>query len=182
MTYSRDEQEGDDPAASAEIYEASSQVTCLVHSLWIRSNNRLHFAFMIWMWRLAKVKLVVLLDCSLPRMWIKHYARIQNSSNRSVLVNQQIKNQGERISRIGLVIIEYYYYILDFSSYVAWSYFCLASISLYLRNSTKFSNTSSARSRSSLSFESMLFIFFLSRGITCFNFVSSCPSTNTGVS
>ena len=32
-TYSRDEQEGDDPAASAEIYEASSQVTCLVYSL-----------------------------------------------------------------------------------------------------------------------------------------------------
>jgi hypothetical protein len=33
MTYSRDEQEGDDPAASSEIYEASSQVTCLVYLL-----------------------------------------------------------------------------------------------------------------------------------------------------
>jgi hypothetical protein len=34
--YSRDEQEGDDPAASAEIYEASSQVTCLVSCLEIK--------------------------------------------------------------------------------------------------------------------------------------------------
>jgi hypothetical protein len=39
VTYGRDEQEGDDPAASAEIHETSTEVTCLVHYL-RGSNNR----------------------------------------------------------------------------------------------------------------------------------------------
>ena len=60
ITDSRDEQEGDDPAASAEIHETSSQVTCLVQTLWYALIDRRLFAFMIWTLRLVKARLVAL--------------------------------------------------------------------------------------------------------------------------
>jgi hypothetical protein len=168
----------------------ASQVICLVPYPSFQVNGRRHSASTIWTSKPAKAKPVDLPVSFLPKTSSKRSAIIPSLSRKSVRVSNPAKSPGERISRIGLEITNFLSFWFRRGYLCSRQFLCcreyhayLASSSLYLINSVKFSMTPSARSRNSGSlFESMPFTRFRNLEKTCFNFPRTRPWTNTGAS